>query len=365
MSEAESGVNALVVLQFGEYEELRQTARNLRTELQVRKDEAEAFQIRAQEAEAERDTFSGQVDHLVKQVGACHTKIESLQTELDRSRPQTRSQCVRQMFVEVLPNQERNDKPTVPSDAAIRLQTRIDCEEFVEKLDAIYDDPAAVAQLKYMLRWFSERSPVRKDLHDRLPEFADALADNAVTNEGFAVLFGIDLEPVFQEVHASNLRKKDGPIDEHGKRGKPEGWMGPDVVGVLRNRGWQPTLEAASDGPLSCKLHGMIVGGGNECTRCENAQYNGSDVDPIGEQIEVVALFGRVREDHNRIRVEFETKDRALIQRIRAIRCGDREILPEIEGKTYARSMVSDIRVDHSTHERDRFVVSVGFRKVA
>jgi predicted HAD superfamily Cof-like phosphohydrolase len=222
--------------------------------------------------------------------------------EVRRLKAQNRTVCVRDMFIHVLPHQERNDGPTVPSEAAIRLQTRIDCEEFVEKMEALYDDPLAISTLKFAVGNLGRFSPIRKDLHDRLPEFADALADNAVTNEGFAVLFGIDLEPVFQEVHKSNLRKKDGPIDEAGKRRKPEGWVGPDVAGVLRRQGWQPSSEAKVDEPIPyalgpnskrtnapshgvCDLHGLAFDESQQigCIRCENAQYNGSEVDPIAE----------------------------------------------------------------------------------
>lgn len=215
--------------------------------------------------------------------------LERLQRE-----QRTRTECVRQMFVEVLPNQERSDKPTVPSEAAIRLQTRIDAEEFVEKIEALYDNPTAIETLRLVLGAIAKHSSIRKDLHDRLPEFADALADCAVTNEGFAVLFGIDLEPVFQEVHAANMRKKDGPIDEHGKRLKPEGWTPPDVTGILRNQGYRPTSEMKVDEPIpyrlvpkfdECDIHGAQTSDG-PCVRCENAQYNGSEIDPIGEQSE-------------------------------------------------------------------------------
>jgi predicted HAD superfamily Cof-like phosphohydrolase len=200
----------------------------------------------------------------------------------------TRTQSVRQMFVEVLPYQERNDRPTVPSEAAIRLQTRIDAEEFFEKLSALYKDAFGIAYAKDIVDLLAERGEIRKDLHDRLPEFADALADNAVTNEGFAVLFGIDLEPVFQEVHKSNMAKKDGPIDETGKRRKPEGWVGPDVVGILRAQGWQPSSESKPDEPIPyalgpnanedpngvCPIHGHMD---DECMQCENAQYDGNE----------------------------------------------------------------------------------------
>jgi predicted HAD superfamily Cof-like phosphohydrolase len=307
--------------------------RNLALQSEItRKQRAIECEIeKSNDVRAERDRFSEQVDHLVKQVGACHAKIERLEAEIDARRAegekwqikaeeldarlhelagllirlsdevrllkaQSRNVCVRDMFVHVLPHQERNDGPTVPSEAAIRLQTRIDAEEFVEKIEALYDDPLAISTLKFAVGNLGRFSPIRKDLYDRLPEFADALADNAVTNEGFAVLFGIDLEPVFQEVHKSNLRKKDGPIDATGKRGKPEGWVGPDVVGVLRAQGWQPSSEAKVDEPIpyalgpnanasekqddDCPIHFAPV---DDCPQCENAQYNGSEVDPIAE----------------------------------------------------------------------------------
>lgn len=50
---------------------------------------------------------------------------------------------------------------------------------------------------------------------------------------------GIDLRPVWSEVHAANMRKTTGPVREDGKRLKPEGWQPPDIAGVLRAQGWQ------------------------------------------------------------------------------------------------------------------------------
>ena len=357
-------------------------------------------------ARRERDTFSGQVDHLMRQVGTCHATIDELKNDADKSTTQkrelseflknamdenralkasNRTVCVRDMFVRVLPHQERNDKPTVPSEAAIRLQTRIDAEEFVEKIEALYDDPSAINQLKVLLlQWIVGHSPIRKDLHDRLPEFADALADNAVTNEGFAVLFGIDLESVFQEVHASNMRKGDGPI-VNGKRSKPEGWAPPDVVGVLRKQGWSPSIEAELDKPIqyaigpkamedpstyaTCTVHQIAFDEAFGCARCENAQYNGSEIDPVGElareaSVEVVALSGSVEEDGETIRVKFRTEDRALTERLQMIARERRTVVPEIQGKAYPRSKIPDIRVDHPTWGDPYFDVSIVFRKV-
>jgi predicted HAD superfamily Cof-like phosphohydrolase len=237
--------------------------------------------------------------------------LASTRQELVTLKAQSRTISLRDFFVNVVPHQEKHDSPTVPSDETIRLHTRIDSEEFVEKLDALYDDPAAIAQLKHLFRWFAEYSPIRKDLHNRLPDFADALADCAFTNEGFATAFGINLDRVFEVVAAANLRKKDGPIVD-GKRMKPEGWQPPDVAGELRRQGWEPepesvdvpipyrvtavigntpidiVIEASKDGVNWCELHSVV----EPCVRCENAQYNGNEVEPIGEQSgnEITAL---------------------------------------------------------------------------
>lgn len=51
-------------------------------------------------------------------------------------------------------------------------------------------------------------------------------------------ILGIDLGPVFEEVHRANMAKVGGPTRADGKILKPEGWTPPDVAGVLRRQGW-------------------------------------------------------------------------------------------------------------------------------
>jgi len=76
-----------------------------------------------------------------------------------------------------------------------------------------------------------------------MPEIADALADIIYIAIGTAQVYGIDLRPVFAEVHAANMRKRgtDGKMVRRadGKILKPEGWVGPDIAGVLRKQGWR------------------------------------------------------------------------------------------------------------------------------
>ena len=69
-----------------------------------------------------------------------------------------------------------------------------------------------------------------------LVEIADALADIIYIACGTAVSYGIPLDAIFEEVHSSNMAKLvDGKViyREDGKVKKPEGWMPPDIAGVL------------------------------------------------------------------------------------------------------------------------------------
>jgi predicted HAD superfamily Cof-like phosphohydrolase len=419
----------------------------LESEVATKGRSADYWRTHAMNSEKERDTFGEQVDHMLKQIDVCHSSIERLESERDvlsakshdvdslreqltnaenqikrqawelqkangnahnnagllvdareelrKLKAQNRTVCIRDMFVQVLPHQERNDRPTVPSEAAIRLQTRIDAEEFVEKLDALYDDPAAIAQLKYLLRWFENHSQIRKDLHARLPEFADALADCAVTNEGFAVLFGINLEPVFQIVHESNLRKKDGPI-VNNKRMKPEGWQAPDVAGELVRQGWQPSvaakvwhgipidepipyrvatnvpvdvrMEGSTDGQNWCELHGVKSVDGFPCGQCEDPRYPGNELaalaelakkaEPTDEQPRfnlaqeepIVLMLGASTISEKQgspvFSMSFATNDTSTIARCNLYMSEQMKVIPEPVGmRSYPVSLIKSVHV--------------------
>lgn len=62
----------------------------------------------------------------------------------------------------------------------------------------------------------------------------DGLCDVLVVTYGTACEMGIDLEQYFLEVHLSNMAKAGGPVREDGKVLKPEGWVGPDIAGILK-----------------------------------------------------------------------------------------------------------------------------------
>lgn len=66
---------------------------------------------------------------------------------------------------------------------------------------------------------------------------ADALADLLYVTYGLAITYGIDIRPVFEEVHRTNMLKDGGATRADGKILKPEGWQPPDIAGVLRGIG--------------------------------------------------------------------------------------------------------------------------------
>ena len=69
-----------------------------------------------------------------------------------------------------------------------------------------------------------------------LVEIADGLGDLLYVVYGAAVTCGIDLQPVFAEIHRSNMSKVGGHKAANGKWIKPATYSKADVVGVLNRQ---------------------------------------------------------------------------------------------------------------------------------
>ena len=101
------------------------------------------------------------------------------------------------------------ERPTIPADLGTRmLRVRLIAEE---------------------LREF--------DSATNLVAVADALGDLAYVVYGAALAYGIDLGPVLEEIHRSNMSKAVGQKREDGKVEKGDGWTPPDLARVLRAQG--------------------------------------------------------------------------------------------------------------------------------
>jgi predicted HAD superfamily Cof-like phosphohydrolase len=73
--------------------------------------------------------------------------------------------------------------------------------------------------------------------HD-LFEIADALADLLYVVYGAGVTYGIDLEPIFDEIHRSNMSKGDPEVVRRpdGKILKGANYSPPEVVSLVRDQ---------------------------------------------------------------------------------------------------------------------------------
>jgi predicted HAD superfamily Cof-like phosphohydrolase len=62
---------------------------------------------------------------------------------------------------------------------------------------------------------------------------ADALVDLLYVTYGAAITFGIDVRPIFEEVHRANMAKLGGGTRADGKVLKPDGWQPPVLAPLL------------------------------------------------------------------------------------------------------------------------------------
>jgi len=120
--------------------------------------------------------------------------------------------------------------------------------EFHEKFGCVINDRPTIVDLDIAVlreslieEELNEFSAAAIDNDSRdLSEIADALGDLLYVVLGSAVSFGIDLEPVFEEIHRSNMSKvwPDGTIhkNELGKVIKPDTYSPADLGPIIEKQ---------------------------------------------------------------------------------------------------------------------------------
>ena len=85
--------------------------------------------------------------------------------------------------------------------------------------------------------------------HDDLPAVAKELADLLYVVYGTAVSYGIDMVPVFREVHRSNMSKIGGHKREDGKWVKPPTYSPAAIAPILAEQ-QQPRERVVESAPV-------------------------------------------------------------------------------------------------------------------
>jgi predicted HAD superfamily Cof-like phosphohydrolase len=156
-----------------------------------------------------------------------------------------------------------NHTPAVPPDDRVRLRLRLVVEEVVELIGSCMRRtvPGAASPSREAM-WLAACAAKLALLIDHarfdvdLPGVADALADIDYVVEGTRLEFGIHGPPIAALVHAANMAKVGGPVDAHGKHGKPPGWTPPDIAGELVRQGWR-LVHCVSNGAAICGRTGV------------------------------------------------------------------------------------------------------------
>lgn len=162
------------------------------------------------------------------------------------------------------------DSPTIPSDERVRLRASLVIEEALKLIEALFGEDDLLDDARDSLHRVIARDTVKVDL----VAAADALADIDYVVEGTRLEFGINGEPIADEVHHSNMAKSircgrcvgsgkaDVPLEtcgfckgvgritmkrEDGKTLKPAEWTPPNIKGELeaQGRGMWNSLDCA------------------------------------------------------------------------------------------------------------------------
>ena len=137
--------------------------------------------------------------------------------------------------------QETPSSPMIPDERTRLLRAKLILEEAIETINAL--------GVEVRLRGTGGQAGiVTVDPHELafaikgevdLEGVVDGCADISVVTVGTLIAFGVDDEPILEEVDRANLRKF-GPgsyAREDGKWIKPPDWTPPDILGVLERQG--------------------------------------------------------------------------------------------------------------------------------
>jgi predicted HAD superfamily Cof-like phosphohydrolase len=169
------------------------------------------------------ETMQAQLDQLVRRLGSWEQAIKEKATN------------------------ERLDQliARLKTEHILPIKTSSDWSQDVADFMAKFDQPRCLDsdvdfehQTKRRLAWLDEEITELKMAAavKSVEGVADGIVDSIYVLIGMALEWGIDIRPVWDEVHAANMRKEKDPAG--GKVRKPAYWVGPNIHAALI-KGWK------------------------------------------------------------------------------------------------------------------------------
>lgn len=115
----------------------------------------------------------------------------------------------------------------------VKFQKEVMCNDFLT-IPHVPDARQQALQVELIKEETKELLEAIETSH--LEQIADGGADVIVVVLGAMVAHGIDLRPIWDLVHESNMAKKGGPMRSDGKRLKPPGWRPPNIAYEIRRQ---------------------------------------------------------------------------------------------------------------------------------
>ncbi len=154
-------------------------------------------------------------------------------------------------------------QPYSPAPPMLRmpeLRAMLIAEEAIETLCGLVGEAAAQSITHAMMVKVLQTRAQKRMAGANLEEALDGCGDLLVVTYGTFEAIGVDAEPFTDEIMRSNMAKVGGPVDEHGKMGKPPGWVDADIAGVLSIEQNKWASHEVKDCPslMECYLHGVF-----------------------------------------------------------------------------------------------------------
>lgn len=125
---------------------------------------------------------------------------------------------------------------TTPSFSRPELRAKLIIEEAIEAAVGMIGTTAVNQLLRDEMFKAAKVPPKAPDFVEAI----DGIGDSLYVQFGAAIEFGVDIQPIFDEIHKSNMSKVGGATRPDGKTLKPAGWQAPVILDRLVDQGYMP-----------------------------------------------------------------------------------------------------------------------------